>query len=175
MHKYLFETVACPRRPYLLGSLSDDDCNGNEDVTWKYIFISFVLLRDYFNSLNFYTNNELSRNQIGRSAVQVKKENEKFIVMRSRSPQNLKRGHFTSLFCRGRQRNVPKISNACTERLFLLIKPIVLRRCRCHRRRRCLSSLILKATEQQSVKSSVIFQLSLLKIENLSTSFNMCT
>ena len=27
------------------------------------------------------------------------------------------------------------------ERLFLLIKPIVLRRCRCRRRRRCLSSL----------------------------------
>ena len=33
---------------------------------------------------------ELSRNQIGRSGVQVKKENEKFTVMRSRSPQNLK-------------------------------------------------------------------------------------
>ena len=28
--------------------------------------------------------------------------------MRSRSPQNLKCGHFTLLFCRGRQRNVPK-------------------------------------------------------------------
>ena len=31
---------------------------------------------------------------------------------------------------------------ASAERLFLLIKPIVLRRCRCRRRRRCLSSLI---------------------------------
>ena len=51
---------------------------------------------------------ELSRNQIGRSGVQVKKENEKFTVVRSRSPQNLKCGHFTLLFCRGRQRNVPK-------------------------------------------------------------------
>ena len=59
-------------------------------VSRKYIFISFVLLRDYFNSLNFYKNGELSRNQIGTSGVQVKKENEKFTVVRSRSPQNLK-------------------------------------------------------------------------------------
>ena len=50
-------------------------------------FISFVLLRDYFNSLNFYKNAELSRNQIGRSGVQVKKENEKFTVVRSRSSE----------------------------------------------------------------------------------------
>ena len=92
----------------ILGSLSNDDGSGNENVTRKYIFISFVLLRDYFNSLNFYKNGELPRNQIGRSDVQVKKENEKFTVVRSRSPQNLKCGHFTLLFCRGRQRNVPK-------------------------------------------------------------------
>ena len=39
-----------------LGSLSNDDGNGNENVTWKYISISFVLLHDYFNSLNFYKN-----------------------------------------------------------------------------------------------------------------------
>ena len=91
-----------------IGSLSNDDGNGNENVTRKYIFISFVLLRDYFNSLNFYKNGELSRNQIGGCGVQVKNENEKFTVVRSRSPQNLKFGHFTLLFCRGRQRNVPK-------------------------------------------------------------------
>ena len=60
----------------ILGSLSNDDGNGNENVTQKYIFISFVLLRDYFNSLNFYKNGELPRNQIGRSGAQVKKENE---------------------------------------------------------------------------------------------------
>ena len=69
-----------------LGSWSNDDGNSNGNVTWKYNFISFVLLRDYFNSLNFYKNGELSRNQIGRSGVQVKKENEKFTAVRSRSP-----------------------------------------------------------------------------------------
>ena len=78
----------------LIRSLSNDDDNrcrdGNENVTRKYIVISFVLLRDYFNSLNFYKNGELFRNQIGRSRVQVKTENEKFTVVRSRSSQNLK-------------------------------------------------------------------------------------
>ena len=54
-----------------------DGGNGNENVTWKYNFISFVLLRDYFNSLNFYRNGELSRNQIGRSGIQVKKHEER--------------------------------------------------------------------------------------------------
>ena len=43
----------------------------------EYNFISFVLLCDYFNLLNFYRNGELSRSQIGRSGIQVKKENEK--------------------------------------------------------------------------------------------------
>ena len=40
--------------------------------------------------------------------VLVKKENENFTVVRSRSPQNREFGHFTLLFCRGQQRNVPK-------------------------------------------------------------------
>ena len=67
-----------------------------------------MLLRDYFNPLTFYKSGELSRNQIGRSGLQVKKENEKFTAVRSRSPQNLECGHFMLLFCRGQQRNVPK-------------------------------------------------------------------
>ena len=51
-----------------IGSLSSDDGNGNENVTWKYNFIQLCyILRDYFNSLNFYKSGELSRNQIGRS------------------------------------------------------------------------------------------------------------
>ena len=50
-----------------LESFSSDDGNGNENVTWKCNFISFVLLRDYVDSLNFYRNGELPRNQIGRS------------------------------------------------------------------------------------------------------------
>ena len=101
---------------------------------FKYNFISFVLLRHYFKSFNFYRNGELPRNKSGRSGVEVKKENEKFTVVCSPSPQCLKFGHFTLLFCKGRQRNGPKSENARTGRLVLLIKLIVLRRCRCRRR-----------------------------------------
>ena len=73
-----------------------------------------MLLRDYFNSLNFYKNGELSRNQIGRSGVQVKKENEKFTAVRSRSPQNLKCCHFTLLFCRERQEMYQNVKRTCS-------------------------------------------------------------
>ena len=55
---------------------------------------AFVLLRDYFNSFIFYRNGELPRNQITRSGVQVKKENEKLTALCSRSPHLV-----ISLFC----------------------------------------------------------------------------
>ena len=51
---------------------------------------------------------ELSGNWICREGVQVQTEKGKFTVVCSRSPQNLEFGHFRSLFCRERQRNVPK-------------------------------------------------------------------
>ena len=41
-------------------------------------------------------------NRFGRNGVQAKTENEKFAVMCSRSPQNLKFGNFTLLFGRAR-------------------------------------------------------------------------
>ena len=62
---------------------------------WKYNIISFLLLHDYFNSFNFYRNGELP---IVRSGVQVKKENENFTVVCSRSPQNLECGNFSRCF-----------------------------------------------------------------------------
>ena len=105
--------------PCFKRSLSNDDGNDNENVTRKYIFILFWLLRDYLNTLNFYESVELSRNQIGRSCVKVKKENENFTVVRLRSPQNLKCGHFTLLFCRGQPRNVPKCKTHVQSDCFL--------------------------------------------------------
>ena len=72
-----------------------------------YLYFTCATLR-LLQLVQLLQNGELSRTQIGRSSAQVKKENEKFTVVRSRSPQNLKCGHFTLLFCRGRQRNVPK-------------------------------------------------------------------
>ena len=99
-----------------------------------------MLLRDYFKSFNFYKNDELSRNLIGRSGVQVKKENEKFIVVRSRSPQMWL---FHVVVLQRTAKKCTKMQNERAERLFFLIKPVVLKRCRCRHRRRCLSSLII--------------------------------
>ena len=45
-----------------------------KNTTWKYDFILFVLLCDYFYSVNLYKNGELPRNQIGGRGVRVKKE-----------------------------------------------------------------------------------------------------
>ena len=70
-----------------------------------------------------------------RSGVQVKKENEKFTVMRSRSPQNLEFGYFTLLFEEGGKKMDQTLKRASGAILFL-VKPIVLRRCRCRRRSR---------------------------------------
>ena len=81
-----------------------------------------MLLRDYFNLFNLYKNGELSRNQIDRRGVRVKKENEKFTVLCSHSPQNLKFGNFTLLFCRGRQRNVAKFKTHLQSDCFSSIK-----------------------------------------------------
>ena len=62
LRKLIMALSGCPQKNLCflkIESLSSDDGNGNENVTWKYKFISFVLLRDYFNSLNFYRNGSL--------------------------------------------------------------------------------------------------------------------
>ena len=121
----------------LIGSLSNDDGNGNENVTRKYIFLSFALLRDYFNSLNFYKNGELSRNQIGKSGVQVKKPSCGHVLHKT-----LNGVIFTLLFCRGRQRNVPKCKTHVESDCFCSLNVLFCGVHRCRRRRRYLSSLI---------------------------------
>ena len=58
--------------------------------------------------IGWRSNSPRSAYKIARCVTGFKKENEKFTVVRSRSAQNLKCGHFTLLFCRGRRKNVPK-------------------------------------------------------------------
>ena len=89
------------------------------------------------------TIDKLPRNQIGRSSVQVTKENKKFTVVCSRSPQNLEFDHFTLLLCRGWQRKLLKLQTHVQSDWFLLIEPFVLRwRCRCRRCRVFVRSLL---------------------------------
>ena len=85
---------------------------------------------------------ELSWNRIGRNGVKVKTENEKFAVVCSRSPKYLEFGHFTLLFCRGRQRNVQKHIKHVQSYCFCSLNLFVLWRSRCRRRRCCLRSLM---------------------------------
>ena len=47
------------------------------------------------------------------------REKEKFSVVCSCSPQNLELGHFTLLFCGGRQRNVKYLKCTCREIAFV--------------------------------------------------------
>ena len=54
-----------------------------------------MLLFEYFNSSNVYRNSEPPRNKVGRRGIRVKKENEKFTLVPSRSSQNLEFGYFT--------------------------------------------------------------------------------
>jgi len=70
--------------------------------------------------------------QIRNDGVQFQFEIEKISRRRPRLVDVAEFGHFTFLFCRGRQRNVQK--RTCTA-IVLLIKPFVLRRFRCYRGR----------------------------------------
>ena len=57
-----FQRLKVYRKQKLLGNLSSDNGNTSKMVTWKYNFILFVLLCDFFNSFNLYKNNKLPRN-----------------------------------------------------------------------------------------------------------------
>ena len=92
-----------------LGNLSSDEGNTSENITWKYIFL-FVLL----------TSTEIASYPVIKLvgvALKLRELNEKFAVVLSRSQQNPEFGHFTLMFCRGRQRTVTKfkthVQNCC--------------------------------------------------------------
>ena len=99
--------------------------------------------------------------------------------MRSRSPQNHKCGHFTLLFCRGRQRNVLKFKTHVQSDCFCSFnKPIVLRRCHC--RRRCLSSLYATTTVTpmkttlENTSLCNLYYFALIPIRSTSTTWPNC-
>ena len=60
-------------------SLRNHDGNANQDVTWKYKFMSLVLLCAYSNAFNFYNVAELSSNRTGGNGLQVSPENENLL------------------------------------------------------------------------------------------------
>ena len=102
----------------------------------KYKSISFVLLRNYFNSFKLFRNGELVRNQIGRGGVQVKKENKKFTVLCVHVlHKTLNLVISRCCFAEDDKEVYQNFKRTCRTIVFL-IKPFVLWRCRCCRRRR---------------------------------------
>ena len=86
-------TVTCPLKvlQYYLGSLSNNDRDGRENVTCKVISRCLKLHRSYFNSFNLSNVDCFSGVDSKRLFQNPGKENE-VLVMCSRSPQNVKLG-----------------------------------------------------------------------------------
>ena len=79
-----------------LVNLSSDEGYTNENITWKYKIILFVLL--FIITLTRLTSTEMANYPVTKLvgvALKLRKLNEKFAVMRSCSQQNLEFGHFT--------------------------------------------------------------------------------
>ena len=93
-----------------------------------------MLLRGYFNSFNFtQTKNYPGTKLVG--VVQVKKENETFTVVCSRSPQTLELVISRCCFAEDAREMYENFKHTCRAIVFAL-KPFVLWRCRC--RCRCV-------------------------------------
>ena len=75
----------------------------NENVISKYSFSFLYLFRDNWNLFDLENYGELSTDYITINGVKARKKKENFAVTRSRSRGKIKIGHFTLLFCRGRQ------------------------------------------------------------------------
>ena len=106
----------------IIRNSSNDNGDGNKNVALKYNFISFVLLRDFFiSSFNSYKNDELPRDQIGRLGVRAKKDNEKFTVKYSCSPQKLALWSFQVVVLSRTRRNVSKFKTHVHSGCFFFI------------------------------------------------------
>ena len=69
-----------------LGTLSNDDDNGSENVAKKMNFRSFKLYRVYLDPLNVSNAGNFSWGWIVKDFIQVQKEEGKFVVVCPRPP-----------------------------------------------------------------------------------------
>ena len=77
--------------------------------------ISFVLLRDYFKSLNYRQKRRtIQEPNANRSGVQLKKINEKFTVVCLRSSKNLEFAHFTLFYAEDSDEMYQNVKRKCT-------------------------------------------------------------
>ena len=103
--------------------------DGNENVTWKYYFICAT--SRLFQLASLLQNDELSRNQIGQGLEYklTEKMKNSLPCVPVLHKLNLECGHFTLLFCRGRQTNALKckthVQSDCICSLNLLFCSVV--------------------------------------------------
>ena len=94
----------------MLGSISNYDDDAKDNVDYKmnlYIFITRES-RDILKSLVYFYCRSCLESECA-TQLKIQNINFKIIPRGSRCPQNPEFGHFTLLFCKGRQRNVPWI------------------------------------------------------------------
>ena len=133
-----------PLSATIIGTLSNDEDDGSENVPKKMNLLSFKLNRVYLDPLNMSNAGDFSWSWILKDFIQVQKEEGKFVVVCPRPPieRQIRRFHVV----------VQWTSNKCTKKrdaraellfwsLNLLFFGNCSRRRRC--RRSCLSSLIL--------------------------------
>lgn len=78
-----------------LERFSNEDGNGNENVSSKYFFSFFWLFRDYAKLSHMENAEELPRVKISGNGVKIRKKEQRFtVMMRSCSRKNLKIGHW---------------------------------------------------------------------------------
>ena len=80
--------------PISLGILLNHGGNANENVTWKWSYLHYVVSIPIRSTCTVWTNYPVTK--------LVGTENEQFTVMCLRSPKSLEFGHFTLLFDRVR-------------------------------------------------------------------------
>ena len=129
-----------------MGSLSNDDGNGSENVTQKVNLCCFKLHLSYSSSFNLWNVGDFFfffRNWILKDCDLVHKKKKKVIVLSVHVLHKREIRKFHIVIVQWRQRNVQKsvmhVQNCCFASLNLLL----LYRSRCRRRRRWLSSLML--------------------------------
>ena len=127
----------------IIGSLSNSDGDGYENVTWTVKSHCFKLYRAYSISFNSTNVGDLFWSWIPKKTIEVQeKKTEKesrFLVFTSSTKREIR--HFHVVVVQWRQRNIQKsvmhVQSCCCANLSLFFY-----RSRCRRLRCCLSSLI---------------------------------
>ena len=92
----IFETRPIRRASTLIRSLSTNDGDGYENVTWKVKSRYFKIYHAYSISFNSSNVGSFFWSWILKDCIEVQEKKKKVAILSSRPPQNVKLGSFTS-------------------------------------------------------------------------------